>query len=325
MWNKKYKLISNTYNYLNFNNSEYLNSKNFCNQLSIKNLKINIDPKEIPDLSSKLQYFQDEPFGGMAAVAEFKQNIELKKMGLIVSFEGIGGDEILGGYNSHLFLLIRYLHYNKTNPTLYKKLIKFSGKKISEILNSSKKFIQSNFYGNTDLSNIRTNKYKKKVNDKINYFDIIKFREIENGSLYRTLRFRDRSSAACGRELRFPLYDHNLVAHSLAMPLEVKFKNGFTKYPLRNLLSQFSSNLFLQKKYSANSAQTEWLKNDLKNWAYDNINSLKNKKVIDKKYFFNLDKQFSSKMKNSFYLWQLINLNLFYDNLKNNLMIRKKK
>ena len=29
-------------------------------------------------------------------------------------------------------------------------------------------------------------------------------------------------------------------------------------------------------------------------------------------------------MKNSFYLWQLINLNLFYDNLKNNLMIRKK-
>ena len=69
------------------------------------------------------------------------------------------------------------------------------------------------------------------------------------------------------------------------MPLEVKFKNGFTKYPLRNLLSQFSSNLFLQKKYSANSAQTEWLKNDLKNWAYDNINSLKNKKVIDKKYF----------------------------------------
>ena len=144
-------------------------------------------------------------------------------------------------------MLIRYLHYNKTNPTLYKKLIKFSGKKISEILNSSKKFIQSNFYGNTDLSNIRTNKYKKKVNDKINYFDIIKFREIENGSLYRTLRFRDRSSAACGRELRFPLLDHNLVAHSLAMPLEVKFKNGFTKYPLRNLLSQFSSNLFLQK------------------------------------------------------------------------------
>ena len=40
---------------------------------------------------------------------EFKQNIELKKLGNIVTFEGIGGDEILGGYNSHLYLLIRYL------------------------------------------------------------------------------------------------------------------------------------------------------------------------------------------------------------------------
>jgi len=317
LWSKKYKLMTSTYNYKNFNGGEYIDAKKFSNKFSIKNFKVNIAPKEIPDLSSKLQFFQDEPFGGIAAVAEFKQNIELKKFGNIISFEGIGGDEILGGYNSHLYLLIRYLHHNKRNSPLYKNLIKFSGKKINEILKTSKEFIQSNFYGNTDLSRIGINKHKKKVNEKINYYDIMKFREIEDGSLYRTLRFRDRSSSACGRELRFPLLDHNLVAHSLAMPIEVKFKDGFTKYPLRNLLSQVDRKLSIKKKNSTNSAQTDWLKKDLKNWAYDNINSLNNKNVINKKYFLNLDKQFSLDTKNSFYLWQLINLNLFYENLKN--------
>ncbi len=317
LWSKKYQLMTSTYNYKNFDRGEYFDAKKFSNKLSIKNLKVNVEPSEIPDLSSKLQFYQDEPFGGIAAVAEFKQNIELKKMGHIVSFEGIGGDEILGGYNSHLYLIIRYLHFNKINKTLYKNLIKFSGKKIKEILKISKQFIQSDFYGNTDLSKIRINKHKKKViKDNINYYDILKFNEIENGSLFRTLRFRDRSSSACGRELRFPLLDHNLVAHSLGMPIEIKFKDGFTKFPLRNLLSQIDRKLSMKKKNSANSAQTDWLKKDLKSWAYDSINSLKNKKVIDKKYFLNLHKQFSTKEKNSFYLWQLINLNLFYENLK---------
>jgi len=317
LWSKKYQLMTSTYNYQNFKGGEYSEAKKFSNKFSIENFKVNLKPEEVPDLSSKLQFFQDEPFGGLASVAEFKQNIELKKLGNIVTFEGIGGDEILGGYNSHLYLLIRYLHYNKPNTALYKNLIKFSGKRVDQILKISKKFIQSNFYGNTDLSKIRfNNKKKKRVNDKINYYDIIKFNEIKNGSLFRTLRFRDRSSAACGRELRFPLLDHNLVAHTLAMPSEIKFKDGLTKYPLRNLLSQVDRRLSIKRKNSTNSAQTDWLKKDLKTWAYDNINALNSKNVIDKKYFLNLDKQFLSNTKNSFYLWQLINLNLFYDNLK---------
>ena len=62
------------------------------------------------------------------------------------------------------------------------------------------------------------------------------------------MRFRDRSSSACGRELRFPLLDHNLVSHSLAMPYEIKFRHGLTKYPLRNLLNQTDKKLSLKKK-----------------------------------------------------------------------------
>ena len=250
-------------------------------------------------------------------VSRIKQNIVQRKLGNIISIEGMGGDEILGGYNSHLYMVIRDLYYKNNNKALLKKLIRFTGKNIHEILQISNQLIKSNYHANTDLSEIRINSNKKKfINNRLNYYDVIKFREIENGSLFRTLRFRDRSSSACGRELRFPLLDHHLVANCLAMPIDIKFKNGITKFPLRNLLTNLDTELAMQKKLSTNSAQTEWFKNDLKNWVIDNINSLKSKKVIEDKYFKNINKYFSKNINNTFFLWQLVNLNLFYENLK---------
>ena len=100
------------------------------------------------------------------------------------------------------------------------------------------------------------------------------------------------------------------------MPIDIKFKNGITKFPLRNLLTNLDTELAMQKKLSTNSAQTEWFKNDLKNWVIDNINSLKSKKVIEDKYFKNINKYFSKNINNTFFLWQLVNLNLVYVNLK---------
>ena len=66
------------------------------------------------------------------------------------------------------------------------------------------------------------------------------------------------------------------------------------------------------------SPQTSWFLNDLKDWAMDNINSLNCKKVIEKKYFLKVNNLFKPKVNNTFYLWQLVNLNLFYENLKKN-------
>ncbi len=319
LWKKSYDLTTNTYFYKGFNNNENHISKKICSKLNIKNHQVEIKPNEIPKLAEDLQFYQDEPYGGLAAVAEYKQNLEQRKLGNIVSFEGIGGDELLGGYNSHLYLLIWHLYQNKGNDELLKKLVKFSGKKLSIVLKISKQFIKSGLNGNTDLSKIRDLKNSKKIIEKFNYYKFINYKEIMDGSLFRTLRFRDRSSAACGRELRFPFLDHNLLIHGLSMPLNLKFENGLSKSPLRSIVAEFDKNLSLQKKKSNNSAQTTWFRNELKDWVLDNINSLYNKNVIEKRYFKNLNKNFNPKNLNSFYLWQLVNLNLFFENTKKNL------
>ena len=83
-----------------------------------------------------------------------------------------------------------------------------------------------------------------------------------------------------------------------------------TKSPLRRVVSGLDKKLSLERK-KVNSAQSHWFKNHLKDWVLDNINTLNNKNVIDKKYFKGLSSYFNESSKNTFYLWQLVNLNLF--------------
>ena len=314
-WSKNYNLETSTYSYQGFKRNEYDTAKKISDKFNIKNYKVILKSSEIPSLSKKLQYYQDEPYGGLAAVAEYKQNIQQKKMGSIVSFEGMGGDEIFGGYNSHIYLLVRDLFYSRRNEKLLKEIVSFLNLKLNVILKLSDAFIRSGFNGNTDLSQIRKAR-NVKINNKKNYYDIITYKEIFDGSLNRTLRFRDRSSAACGRELRFPLLDHRVVILGLSMPLDLKFMNGFNKFPLRSIVGQFNKNVSLEKKKSNNSAQTQWLTGELKQWAIDNIESLNSKKVVEKVHLYNFKKSLNKNLNNSFYIWQLINLNLFYENLK---------
>lgn len=318
LWEKQYKLKTYSFSYKNYKLDEYDYIQNISKKLQVPNKRIIIDPKEIPFLAKNLQFYQDEPFGGLASIAEYKLNIEQKKDNNLVSFEGIGGDELLGGYKSHYLLAIRDLYYSGKSEKLMRQMIYNSKINLKKILSITDKFIKSGFNGNTDLSQIRyiKNLNKYKLSNK-NFYDKIKYHDIEFGSLYRSLRFRDRSSSACGRELRFPLLDHKLLILSLALPLHIKFANGLTKSPLRNVIKTYLPKDYYLPKRSVSSPQTYWLKKELKDWTMDNIRSLQSKKIINKNFFKKVNYFFKNEINNSFYIWQLINLNLFYNNLKN--------
>jgi asparagine synthase (glutamine-hydrolysing) len=156
-WKKKYQLSTYSFSYKNYEQDEYNFIHRISNKLKIPNKKITINPKEIPDLATTLQYYQDEPYGGLASIAEYKLNLIQKSDGNLVSFEGIGGDESLGGYKSHQLLAIRDLYYSKKSNELMWQMINNSGMSLKNILKITNKFIKSGFNGNTDLSQIRYN------------------------------------------------------------------------------------------------------------------------------------------------------------------------
>ena len=62
------------------------------------------------------------------------------------------------------------------------------------------------------------------------------------------MRFHDRISAACSRELRFPLLDFNVIEYSLKLSNELKMKDGIPKYPLKNIINKHLPNHLFNKK-----------------------------------------------------------------------------
>ena len=58
----------------------------------------------------------------------------------------------------------------------------------------------------------------------------------------------------------------------------------------------------------------------------DNLNSLEKRSILDRSYIEKGRKMLTGKINNSFYIWQLINLNLFFENTKiQNSLINDKK
>ncbi len=327
-WSSKYDLSSSSYSYSGYKDDEYKFISRISKKIKVKNKKILLLPEEVPQLAEKLQYFQDEPFGGLASIAEFKLNLEERKNGQIVSFEGMGGDEILGGYNSHALLALNEMIKNKKSNKIIKNLSLYLGINNSyDRINKTKKLLKSGFFASTDLSEYRNSDKFKNINlKKFNWFKKIMFFDLINSKIPRTLRFRDRISSACSRELRFPFLDHNLLTYSLSSPIEFKYNYGLPKYPLRKIVKRYFKKDFKFHKRSVSSPQTSWIQGQLKDWAMDNLNSLESRSILDKSYIKRGRKMLTDKINNSFYIWQLINLNLFFENTKiQNSLINDKK
>ena len=282
-------------------------AKYFNEKLNYKNINIH----RIPQLAEEVQYFLDEPYGGIPLISMFELNKYEKKKNHIVTLEGQGGDELFSGYNSHMLMAYYDLHLNNSNINLQHKILKYLKLSKKNALIKSKKLIKNNFGGSTDLTSFQNSNFL--IKKKKSWLKTIEYFNILHNKIPRTLRFHDRVSAANSRELRFPCLDHNVVINSLALKPNLKFLDGYPKYPLRYIIKRRLEEKYIYKnKNSINVPQKEILNKNLKKWTNANVkklNSLQNghyKKIFLKK---NLNKN------NSFSLWQKINLNIFFESL----------
>lgn len=289
-------------------------AKSYCDQIGVKHQKVMLSHQEVPELAATLHGFQDEPYGGIPTIAYYKLNMVERQQGFIVSLEGQGGDETFGGYLYHAYLAMYDLLITGKNQTLLNKLMNTYDVDSRRVVKVAEQLISSGFQSHTDLTDLRSTPPNRSPELFFDWLKTIQTYDILINKIPRTLRFNDRASMACGREIRFPMLDHRVLACGLSFTHEQKYANGMCKSPLREIIRRTMKNTFSLPKRSIVTPQTRWLKGNLSGWAKHRIDLLRQAAGLPSKYFERAEKFFrSDDESNSFYVWQLINLSFFFD------------
>ncbi len=78
----------------------------------------------------------------------------------------------------------------------------------------------------------------------------------------------DRMSMAHGLEVRVPLLDHKLLEWAMALPLDMRFKDGRGKYLLRKVAARYlPADILKPRKQGFTIPIGDWLRGDLGQWA----------------------------------------------------------
>lgn len=241
---------------------------------------------DIPDYAEKIQYFQDEPYSGIATLAYAKIFESARSQGYKVILDGSGMDEQIGGYD---------YYYNNNDS-------------IVQGVNSSP--LRGNAI-NPDFRKLASKKeFPKPFTSNLQN---LQFRDIFYTKLPRDLRMTDRISMAFSTEMREPFLNHNLVEKSFSLPDDFKYRNNRTKWIMREILLQYIGKAIAQApKRPIQTPQREWLSSNLKEWVVEmtNVAIVKSNWLDRKEVRKELDNFLTRDHSNSFYIWQWVNIGL---------------
>ena len=281
-----------TFNDKNYDESRYVKE-------SIKNEKWKlIECNEELFLSDieKLIVNQYEPIGGLSllGISEiFKKGRNEDET--IVYLCGEGLDEQWCGYD----------YYNKVSAENLQNISAVQGTTSS---------INTNILDKSFIESYDKIFYPEPFKDSINN---LKFRDLFYTKIPRNLSFLDRTSMLHSVEARVPFLNHELVEASFKLPKNYMIRNEQNKYLLREWYKNEIPNYASKKnKQFIQSPQREWLKNN--EMIQDMINSTKfNERSIfnSKKIKSNFEKYKKGNFDNSFFIWQWLNLEFWFQNI----------
>ena len=96
----------------------------------------------------------------------------------------------------------------------------------------------------------------------------------------------DRAAMAVSLETRVPFLDPDVIAFSVSLPIELKIRNGVSKWALGEVLYKYvPKDLIERPKMGFGVPLAEWLRGPLQDWA----ESLLDEKRLHEEGFFNVE------------------------------------
>jgi len=229
----------------------------------IKNKSFNFQVDEAIDNVDSVLDVQDEPFGSFSIVAQnglFKKIKEETDIKVLLS--GQGADEVLMGYLKYYFMNIKQeirkgnLHkvFSYIAGALYQGTIlnQFSMKQAKRYLPGSSKLFQPYYTGVSGSSNLAYSTMQER-----------QILDVENYSIPALTRYEDRNSMNHSLEVRLPFLDYRLVDFLTNMSVDKKLKNGWSKYILRESITELPKEIRWRKdKMGFTTPEADWWKGD---------------------------------------------------------------
>lgn len=238
-------------------------------------------------------YTQEEPFGSPSMFMGWHVFQKARELNCTVMLNGQGSDEILLGYERYF---TSTLNFNKPFSQL-KEIINQNKNSRLSLLNTLGYYVyfRSFFIRKIRLKNKSLLKSEFKKNK---YFNVVKKSSESYSSPYKLqqfeitelqlphlLRYEDRNSMRHSIETRLPFLDYRLVEFCVSLPLNLKIKEGWTKYILRKGINDLlpESIVWRKNKFGFESPDRIWLSK----YNDQMIKEIKNSKVLN--YYCDMD------------------------------------
>lgn len=284
---------------------------------------------EVMERAKKMAITQDEPFGGVPTIAYDKLMETEKKYGVPVILEGQGVDEFGAGYPHHVSAYYKDLITKRKWKTLraelqalYKKngLAHTIATCYSLLLSSKGRHYDHTKNTREHVLTPYIKKFKSSFEQTLSgtsFLDEQLYNDITALKLPRVLRFNDHASMQHSIEVRVPFLDHRIIELFYSLPPELKIKKGQGKYTFRkSMIDMLPDFITTAKKKNIVSPQTEWFSKELKSQIYQEISSPQfalQPYIDQQKALTELNTFFAGNQKNSFFIWQWLNISWWYN------------
>lgn len=299
-------------------------AKKIASSLNIQLKDRKINDSDIIEIIPKLNDIYSEPFADSSQIPTYFLSKLTYEDGIKVVLTGDGGDEFFGGYNryfltnkikflskipyfarkviSELFLILPinfwtyiFLILQKANlinqkiPNFNLKVLKFL--KLLKFKNIEDMFqiilrtldlteVLKNNFNNLDIVANDINKFEN-LEDFMMYFDTVNYLP---GDILTKV---DRATMSNSIESRAPFLDHKLFRKAWKLGGNLKINDQSGKVVLKNILSKkIDYDLFNRPKMGFGIPLDSILKNQLKDWCYESLNS----NILKQFEFFDLQK-----------------------------------
>ena len=270
-------------------------ARRVADQLGFAHHEEEIKP-DIVTLLPKMTWHLDEPLADPAAINTYLLARQAREHGIVVMLNGMGGDEIYGGYRKHLACL-RADTYQAILPRVVRQWIDraaqalpvATGRHGIRTIRWGKRFLSFasmpplERYLSSDLS-LSAEQYRKLFRNGPAYAETHYYRAQRDvfdgtGASYLTrmclndtlfflpehnLTYSDKASMAASIESRPPLTDHRLTEYMFSLPPSFRVKGSVQKYLLKKVAERYlPNNVVYRPKAPFGSPLRAWIRGPL--------------------------------------------------------------